>query len=100
MDQMVTANPQSAQAYLLRARYHRRLHELAEAARDLKRARELDPANVEALLSAAQLAVDQEDREQARLLLKAGLQQHPDNEAIYQRLAWLEREAGRRDQAI
>ena len=100
---MVLANDQSAQAYLERARFRgtSETEEAQEGARkDIARALELAPHDVEVLLVAAALAIEDEDLDRARALLEDGIKVAPTEVRFYQTLAGVEVQAGRFDTAL
>ena len=97
LDEMVLANDQSAQAYLERARFRgiSETEEAQEGARkDIARALELAPHDVEVLLVAAALASKDEDLDRARALLEDGIKVAPTDVRFYQALAGVEVQAG------
>ncbi len=107
MDAMVGAAG-SAQARLARAGYRGRhardgaegdaQRKLAEA--DVEEARRLAPDDADVLLAYAQLSQVRDESEEARTALRRGLELHPRDMRLYDRLAQLEARAGRADEAI
>lgn len=65
IQQMVLANPESARAYVVRARFYHSRKQLDKARQDIQKALELSPRNIEVLLTAAELALAEGDRTKA-----------------------------------
>ena len=89
IDELVQANPDAYQAYLLRARLLRRHGDDKSAQADLQTAYKLAPAQPEVILELADAARTSGDWEEATRLLKDGMNRFPDQSAFYQGLAWL-----------
>jgi tetratricopeptide (TPR) repeat protein len=100
MDEMIQANPRSARARLLRARYQRAHAAFEEAAEDTRKALELAPGDAEVLLAVVEEAQRREETTQARETLQRGLKLHPKDGRFYRALAALEARVGRRPEAI
>ena len=100
MMQMVTANSGSAKAYLERGRFRRKIEELEDAQKDINRALEISPEDVDVLVAAGQVSVDKEDYDTAREYLDRARDLHPDNEMVHQQLAVLNVTVGRTADAI
>ena len=100
MNAMVANNPESSQAHLWRSIYREALQKLpAEAASDAARALELAPRNVQALLQVADLAIRREDWDEARRILKRGIEEFPPNDQMYTKLALAEYSTGEMERA-
>lgn len=97
-DGLIAKNPQSYQAYLLRARY-RKEYRLEGAADDVARAQQLAPHELEVLLANAESARLAGDLDKARKLLEEGEAAHPKELRIYQARMAVEAQAGRPDDA-
>lgn len=100
INQMVEANPKSAQAYLERARFLQSQEENDAAKRDLDRAIELSPDDRNILITAARLAIDAGEKEEAREHLRRAQRLYPDDDRVLQTLAILNITEGKREQAI
>lgn len=101
VDAAVRANPQSAEAYLLRAEYrHAYAPGGANAAEDVARARQLAPNAPEVLEAVADEARRKGDTETARKVLRTNQELHPDDWRAYRSLAFAESAAGRTDEAL
>ena len=99
LDEMVAVNDQSARAYLERARFHE-TSDPEDARKDIARALELAPHDVEVLLVAATQAIADKDLDRARTLLEDGIKVDPTEVRLYQALAGVEVEAGRFQSAL
>jgi tetratricopeptide (TPR) repeat protein len=99
LDELIAARPRDAAAYVARAR-HRIARGLDGADDDLKKARDLDPANAEALELAAGLAIRRHQPDQARALLNQAVKAAPNRPAAYLALARIEQDEGRYDEAV
>jgi tetratricopeptide (TPR) repeat protein len=73
---------------------------LEEASVNVTQALQLAPSEAEVQLAAAELERARHNLDGARNHLATGLKSHPKDSRLYQALAFLELEAGRRDQAI
>jgi tetratricopeptide (TPR) repeat protein len=100
MDDLVRANGQSSQAYLLRARYRLQDDLKTEAAGDVERARALAPDDPEVILAAAEVARARDQLADARRYLNDGLKRHRRDARLYHALAQVEVTAQQRGQAI
>lgn len=100
LDRLVTANGQSAEAYLLRARFGRERSSPQDIAPDIERARRLAPDNPEVLQAVAALASYQDKPEEAQSYLWQGLKAHPRHAGLYLALAELEVQSRRAGEAI
>ncbi len=100
MEEMVGANPRSARALLLRARYHRARGAPERGAEDTRQATVLAPRDPDVLLAAAEEAVRQGDLARARTDLAHGLKLYPRDARFYRALAAVEVKAGRPPAAI
>ena len=94
---MVTANPKSAKALINRSRFKlvyavdknkkASLERLESAKKDLRKALEIEPDNVEALIQNSQLMAMDRDYVSAAKYLERARTSNPKNEEIYRRLA-------------
>ena len=100
MDDLVQANPDAYQAYLLRGRFLRRLGDDKAAASDLDAAYRLGPNQAEVLLEAADAARARGNWEEATRLLKNGMKRFPDNADFVRQIVSVEILAGKTDAAI
>jgi predicted Zn-dependent protease len=97
---MVAANPRSAAALLVRARFLREIGILNKAWDDLGRARQLASDQLNVLLVGAELAQVQGNLAAARSWLEDGLKAHPEEVRLYQMWAGLEQRAGRTAEVV
>jgi tetratricopeptide (TPR) repeat protein len=121
LDHMIDQNPEEFRAYLERARFLMGLQteaSLAQAAKDLEKAREIKTNKKEELLLSAQLAIlspidvkaqdanekvlqaEREKLDKARAILKKAAELYPKDDAILSALARMEWAAGNPKQAI
>ncbi len=89
IDAMMTANPGSALAHVDRWRYRREFGPAADD-RDIARALDLGPDEVDVLIAATELALRNKDIDGARRHLERGLKSHPTNVMLYQMASGLE----------
>lgn len=106
IDSMVTANPESADAYLYRARFlledtdpnpERTTERLSQATQDCALAMEHKPDNVEAMATAAVCAQRQGEYDRSLELLRKAIALQPGAPRLYGQLAEIEWLAGRGD---
>lgn len=100
MDDLVHANPDAYQAYLLRARFLRRLGDDKAAASDLETAYRLGPDHAEVLLEVADAARANGNWEEAGRLLKDGMKRFPGNADFVKQIVGVEIRTGKTDAAI
>jgi tetratricopeptide (TPR) repeat protein len=100
MNDMVKANADSHQAYLLRARFQRRRGEEQTAALDLQTASRLSPDDPDVILEVADAARARGQWDEAARLLKDGVKRYPEYAAFYKALADGAFRAGQIDEAI
>jgi tetratricopeptide (TPR) repeat protein len=100
MDRLVTANAESFRAYLGRGRYRQERGALDDAARDLARAEELAPRDLDVLLAAGELAQARGNFDEARRRLLRCRELYPRDLRLIRDLGDLEAGAGRRPLAI
>jgi tetratricopeptide (TPR) repeat protein len=100
LDRMVTANDQSFEAYLIRARFYRERGLLEPALSDSDRARRLAPSEPDVLLAAADIARAAGTLDETRTDLRKGLEVHAKDSRLYLALASLELQANRPAEAI
>ena len=98
IEEMVEANPRSAMAYVYRYRYNVEFRRNADKA-DVARALEFGPDEAEVLITAADLARQDDDVAAARKHLESGLQKHPDDPVFYQMSAGVEMAENHPDRA-
>jgi tetratricopeptide (TPR) repeat protein len=87
INQLVEANPDSAEAHLARGRYLIGFGDKEEGHAAIQQAFELQPEDANVLLSVIDLAADAEDYEKAREHVAAGKKLHPDDPRFYQAAA-------------
>jgi tetratricopeptide (TPR) repeat protein len=97
MDQMIAANEQDPQAYLRRWRYHIEFGTVTKETldpfgKDVTRALELAPNDVETLLAAAEMEWKAERFDASRGYLQKGLESNPTDYRLYLSLAEVETE--------
>lgn len=100
MDELVSVNGGSFQAYLARWQYRRESGREEEAAADLARAAELAPDAIGVLLATAEVNQARGRLDQARERLEKGQRLFPTDERVSRARAHLEVAAGRRGEAI
>jgi tetratricopeptide (TPR) repeat protein len=98
-DGLIAKNDKSFRAYLERAKY-RKTYGFKGADDDVARALALAPDEADAIVAAAEVALDRGELEKARTDLDRGLKRHPRDPRMYQALASLETRARRFDEAI
>ncbi|AGA29620.1 tetratricopeptide repeat protein [Singulisphaera acidiphila] len=97
-DGLIAKNPQSFEAYLLRARY-RKENRLAGAAEDVTRAQQLAPHEFEVLLANAESARLAGNLDMARTLLQEAESSSPADVRIYLARMTVEAQAGQPNEA-
>ena len=108
IDRMIEANPESVEAILVRAGLRLGKGEHEEARKDLARAEELDPGNIETALLESRIPVpvdlptDEKDGtvETVRSKLDRAIEIKPTDALSYQRISELELAAGNQDAAV
>jgi len=101
VDAAVKANPDSSDAYLLRAEYRRMYAPSgAGAAEDVARARQIAPNAPDVLEAVAEEARRTGDTDTARSVLRTNRELHPDDWRAYRSLAAAEAASGRSDEAL
>ena len=100
MQQMVKANPGSAEAHLRWGRHLKATDRLEEAARAASQALELAPEDADALVLAVQCAIKRHELDAARQYATRLAELHPKRIEAYTALAEIETQAGDRDKAI
>lgn len=90
VDQMIEANPDSAEAYLMRGKFYTTFNQEDRGKEDIEKAFELDPENADVLLAVAEAASKDEQTDKARKYLEAGQKKYPEDNRFYQSLALLE----------
>ncbi len=83
LDAMVSHNSASAAAYLARGAYHWSRGAMAECSRDVERARQLSPEDVQVLRASAELERRWGRFDESRRYLRQGLQRDPRNLALH-----------------
>ena len=99
INKMVEANPKTTKAYLLRGEYWRRAGKAAEAEKDVAKALELAPGDEDALLLAADCALDKKDYDQARRHAQRVVELFPKSPKAYRTLSLIEIRAERMPEA-
>jgi tetratricopeptide (TPR) repeat protein len=90
MDEMVEANPKSADAYLARAGYQLALDSPEEARADAEKAYELDPKKANVLLFMTDLEARDEDYDKAQEYIATGKKLYPEDVRFYLAAAGLQ----------
>lgn len=99
VDGLIARNPESARAYLARARY-RDSRQIAGAVEDVSRAMQLAPEDAEVILAAATSAQGGGNLDAARELVVRGEQLHPGDTRMNQARALIEARSGNTEGAI
>lgn len=100
IEKMVAANPETAEAYLARARFERGLNKQADCLPDVERLLQLDPKNADGLLMLAELMQARDEPAKARTALTAGVAAHPRDARFYRALSSLELASGNAPAAV
>ncbi|MEM7312248.1 MAG: tetratricopeptide repeat protein, partial [Planctomycetota bacterium] len=103
VNELVKMNPESATAYLKRAGYFSRMQNerfKESISRDLSRALDLAPTDMQIILAAADFAMKEREFDQAKALYDRCLEHHPDSVFAYRGLATWALNTGDRDTAI
>ncbi|MBX9788847.1 MAG: tetratricopeptide repeat protein [Pirellulales bacterium] len=87
IDEMVSANPESWEAYLARYQYRKSHNRGEEADADLNRALELQPTQLGVLLAAAERASTAREFDKARGFLDRAREAHPNARDVYMSLS-------------
>ena len=95
---LIAANGESARALLERAFYRKR-YQLAGVEADIARALQIKPDEASVLMASALWSIEKSDFQAARRQLTHGLETTPKDWRMADALAWLERRAGRLDEA-
>ena len=90
-DRMVSANPASWEAFLVRYNYLKSHNKSQEADQDLNRALELQPLQLAVLLAASERAATARDYEKARGFLDRAREAHPTSREVFVNLSNLGR---------
>ncbi|TWT89013.1 bacteriophage N4 receptor, outer membrane subunit [Pseudobythopirellula maris] len=90
IERMVEANPESGQAYLIRARLREQKNEDDAAEADVARALELSPNDPSVVVTNARLLAKKERFEEARELLIGAIKENPETPFLYQTLAGID----------
>lgn len=80
--QMISANPNSARAYLIRVRFYQQRKQFEKAWQDIRKALELSPQNLEVVLGAIELALAEQNRSKAEEYLKQAVASAPQDERV------------------
>lgn len=86
-DRMVSANPESWEAYLARYSYLKTHNKIEEADQDLNRALELDRLQLSVLLAAAERSATAREFDKARGFLDDAREAHPTSREVYVNLS-------------
>lgn len=97
---LVTSNPDSHRAYLLRGRYSLRLGRIEEAETDAGRALELAPDDCAGLLLVARCAASKGQYKRARQHAARAVELYPRSADAYLTLTGVELRAGNRQEAV
>jgi tetratricopeptide (TPR) repeat protein len=96
-DNLIANNPKSARAYLARYSYRYKAGAIADATQDLEQAAALAPNDVDVVLAVAAFAQNLKQYDKGRAELVRALKLYPNEVRLYEAIAWLEIQAGRRD---
>ena len=99
-DEMVEKNPDSFQAYLVRARFQQRRGDDKATQSDLESAFHLAPERPEVILALADAARKQSDWDRATKLLENGIKTHPNHVDLYKLMVDLKLQTGQRSEAL
>jgi cellulose synthase operon protein C len=83
MDQLVTANKDSAEAWLAKARYLQQYYTREKAKPSIEQALALSPDDVNVLLQASEMALQAKEFANAEELLKKGIAAHPKEDRLH-----------------
>ena len=100
LDQMIEANPKSAEAYVQRGRLHTAWGNADAARADAEKAYQLKPDDVDVLLFMADAASQNENYEKAREYVDKAKKLHPEETRIYQASALLDVKDKQYDKAL
>jgi Tfp pilus assembly protein PilF len=100
LNEAVTNNPKSFEAYLARHRHQQSIGREDVAADDLAKARQLAPREPAVLLAASHWAQAHRNEAEARSVIEEGVRLFPDNESLVKELTALELRAGRPQRAL
>jgi tetratricopeptide (TPR) repeat protein len=89
IDQMITANPNSAAAYMARGRFFVTDDQLERGRADIERAYQISPDDADVLLAIQELAVKEKNFDKAAEYIKKGKEAHPQDVRFYQTAAAL-----------
>jgi tetratricopeptide (TPR) repeat protein len=100
LDDMVSRNFGSFQAYLVRCRFRQKQAKLDLASQDIAKAKKLAPDDTDVLLMSAELARARKQVAAARADLTCAIEKHPDDVRFYYQLARLDFEDKRPTEAL
>ncbi len=105
MEELVRKNPQSFKAFLGQVSYFTEFKDRERVALAIAKSRAIAPENEDVIMAAAGLKLAdprpaKPDLEEARSLLKRGLELYPQNPRLYLLLSQVEEQSSRRPQAI
>ena len=100
MNQMVTENPDSFEAYLRRGRYLQVAEDMEGARRDIAEAYKREPKDAQVILAVAELAIKGDDFAKADENLKLGVQEYPEDDRMYRKQVDLALRQQDRDAAL
>ena len=100
IDQVIAANPDSAEAYLRKSIFLSGVGEADEARKFLDKANELDPTNVAILARKGLVALSESNYEEAKRYYSIGLKEHEDNPHFYRMMAETEQRLDQTDAAL
>ena len=100
IDEMVAANPKSARAYVRRGEYWKRAAMPERAKADFARALELAPDDLDALLGAAEVALDETDFAAARQFLARAEKRAPADRDVRRMRLKEKMVSGKTDEAL
>lgn len=99
-NQMVTANPKDAAAYVYRGRLLAAWGDAEGSKADAQKAFQLKPEDTDVLLLVTEIAAQDKNYDKAREYLAAAKKLHPKESRIYQRAASLEMQQNKLDKAL
>ena len=99
IDAMVDSDPENYRAYLYRGRYLKPT-DLPEAKKDLLKALQLAPGEIEVYLELASVVEKESGTDAAEKVLKEGLERERKSASLYEALALLDCRARRYDKAV
>ncbi len=100
VDEMIKANPDSAQAYLNRSIFLRTVDKKEDSNAALDKAYELDPENADILQQKGMVALEEKDYKLATKIFTDALEKHPDRLVLYDLLSRVQMQQEKFDEAL